>query len=59
MTGFPPPMTIAEARTILADHQRWRRGEIDAQKYSARLVGQALDLLLAATGPRPSPEHAL
>ena len=62
MTGFPPPdppMSLDEARTILIEHQRWRRCEVDRERYNYRQIGRALDVLIAATGPRPSPEHVL
>lgn len=49
-------MSVAEAREIVIDLQRWRRCEVDRQKYNYRQVGRALDLLIEVTAPRePSP----
>lgn len=61
-------MTINEAHAIVLDHQKWRRSEPpyaydpdademfpDAPKHTAKELGQAIDLLLAATAPDSVP----
>ena len=46
----PPPaapaLTLGEAVQVVAHHQRWRRGEVDTQQHSSRLIGRAIDVLL-------------
>ena len=42
----PPALTLREAADIVAAHQRWRRGEVDRQEHSHRVIGRALDVLL-------------
>ena len=61
-------MTLPEAHAIVLDHQKWRRAEPPynwdpdedemyplAPKTTPKELGQALDLLLAATAPDSVP----
>ncbi len=41
-------MTLQEAREILADHNRWRRGDETLPMGDPTMIGEAIDIVLAS-----------
>ncbi|WP_293372258.1 hypothetical protein [Nevskia sp.] len=42
-------MTVVEARAVVVDHQRWRRGLENGVPQDPTRIGEAIDVLLQAT----------
>lgn len=41
-----PRISIEEAQSILSEHNRWRRGEIEKTKLTPKQIGEAIDRML-------------